>query len=186
MRLAVVAYPQLGPEAAAAIDSFRAHHDPQAYRIAAHVTLVFPVEADAAAVVAEVREMAASAEPVEFTLARVDDSIGIDGRSYVMLEPTEGRERIEALHDRLYAGVLGGALRRDVEYVPHVTVAVSEDPDAGATLAGDLRATWEPAVGRIVELTLLDLDADPYRAVEVCRLGPVSAAGATCAEVAAS
>jgi 2'-5' RNA ligase len=167
MRLAVVAYPRLDPETAAGIESFRTRHDPQAHRIAAHFTLVFPVEADAPTLAAEIRCVAASSAPVDFTLACIDASLGIDGRCYVVLEPAEGHARIETMHDRLYSGVLADRLRRDVEYVPHVTVAVGEDAEECGRLAGGLRAVWIPAPGRIVELVLLDLDDDPYRTVEV-------------------
>jgi len=170
MRLAVVAYPQLDPETAAEIESFRTRHDPLAHRIPAHFTLVFPAETDAVTLAAEIRLVAASSTPVDFTLARVDASIGIDGRCYVVLEPVEGRACFETMHARLYSGVLAGQLRRDVEYVPHVTVAVGEDAEAYGRLADDLRAAWSPAAGRIVELVLLDLDDDPFRAVEVFEL----------------
>jgi len=170
MRLAVVAYPRLDPETAAEIQSFRVGHDPLAHRIPAHFTLVFPAEADAITLAEEIRLVAASSAPVDFTLARIDASVGIDGRCYVVLEATEGRACFETMHSRLHSGVLAGQLRRDVEYVPHVTVAVSEDAEECGTLADDLRATWSPAAGRIAELVLLDLDDDPFRAVEVFRL----------------
>lgn len=167
MKLAVVAYPQLDPETAASIESFRASHDPNAHRISAHFTIVFPAEADAAAVAEEVRRVAASSAPIAFSLARVGALPGIDGRCYVVLEPAEGRAAIETIHDRLYAGVLADQLRRDVDYVPHVTVASGEDAEGCGRLADDLRAAWRPAAGRIAELVLLDLDEDPFRPVEV-------------------
>lgn len=167
MRLAVVTYPRLNPETAAGIESFRTRHDPMAHRIPAHFTLVFPAEADAATLAAEIRCVAASSAPVDFTLSRIDVSLGIDGRCYVVLEPAEGRARIETMHDRLYSGVLAGQLRRDVGYVPHVTVAVGEDAEECRRLVRELRAACCPVAGRILELALLDLDDDPPRAVEV-------------------
>lgn len=167
MKLAVVAYPRLDADIGAEVESFRSRHDPNAQRIPAHFTLVFPAEADAAALAEEIRRVAASTAAIDFTLARVDALPGIDGRCYVVLEPAEGRTAIETIHDRLYSGVLADQLRRDVEYVPHVTVASGEGAEECGRLAGDLRAAWRPAAGRIVELVLLDLDADPFRAVEV-------------------
>lgn len=171
MRLAVVAFPELDPEAVAAVESFRARHDPMAQRIQAHFTLVFPAEADALSLAAEIRLVAASSAPVDITLADICVSTGIDGRSYVLLESVGGRPSIEKMHDRLYSGMLADQLRYDVEYVPHVTLAVSEDPEEAARLADSLLTSWSPVSGRIVELVLLDLEHDPFRAVEVFSLG---------------
>jgi 2'-5' RNA ligase len=162
MRVAVVAYPLIDPDDAREIESFRVSHDPHAEVIAAHFTLVFPLEADEQALAVELRRIAHSAAPIDFRLANVAVSAGIDGRGYVSLEPDTGRLEIDDLHARLYAGMLEPDLRRDVPFVPHVTVGSNEDIAACHVAAGLLREGWSPVSGRIEELSLLDLsDVQP-------------------------
>jgi len=50
--LAIVAYPVLAADDHRWIEAIRARHDPQAGRIAAHVTLLFPWEGELAALAA--------------------------------------------------------------------------------------------------------------------------------------
>jgi 2'-5' RNA ligase len=44
-------------------------------------------------------------------------------RSHVFLVPSVGGEEISALHERLYEGPLRPHRRREIPYVPHITVA---------------------------------------------------------------
>ena len=171
MRLAVVGSPVLDRESSRAIESFRARHDPLAGRIPAHFTLVFPLDADAQALATEIRGITSSTPPVEFRLVRVSASLGIDGRSYVLLEPDVGRDRMEELHDRLYSGMLQPDLRADVGFVPHVTVGAGEAAVECEAAAGALRQSWRPICGRIDELVLLDLDRESPRAFAMFSLG---------------
>ena len=60
MTLAVVAYPALEDRDRDWIEFVRARHDPQALRIPAHFTLVFPTEDSADPVAADVAAVAAS------------------------------------------------------------------------------------------------------------------------------
>ena len=48
------------------------------------------------------------------------DPIG-DGH-YVFLLAEEGHQELLALHDALYDGILAGHRRRDIPFVPHLTV----------------------------------------------------------------
>lgn len=60
MTLAVVAYPRMEAQSLRLIESFRASHDPLADFIKAHITLVFPVDADSEELAQEARSIAAS------------------------------------------------------------------------------------------------------------------------------
>ena len=70
MKLAVVAYPHVAQDDGAWIESTRARHDPQASRIKAHFTLVFPAELPREVLVAQVRSALASFRPIPFVLRR--------------------------------------------------------------------------------------------------------------------
>ena len=120
--IAVVAYPRLDVADTRAIEAIRTALDPQARRIAAHVTLVFPVDLKPEDVATHCGAVAASSRPIPFVIRRAmarrePDSAG--GRVFYV--PEEGpRDR----------GAAPAALRQ---------------PAQGASLAGAaLRAARHP------------------------------------------
>jgi len=101
----------------------RARYDPLASRIAAHFTLVFPLELAEAPLVAQVGNAVQSAAPIPVVLRRAavfPDTIG--SGYYVFLLAEEGHRELLSLHDQLYEGVLTPHKRPDIPFVPHVTV----------------------------------------------------------------
>jgi len=139
--LAIVAYPCLTEADRQWIESIRARHDPQASRISAHFTLVFPVEVSPIDVLRNVSVVAKSTQPIQFVIrdARaVRDALG--GGSHVFLVPDKGRVEITKLHDRLYEGVLRAHLRTDFPFMPHITVAAAPPLDSGKRLAQALKS----------------------------------------------
>jgi 2'-5' RNA ligase len=156
MKLAVVAYPKLDEADRVRIESFRTTHDPQAARLAAHFTFVFPVVADLIELEDEIALVAKSTPPISFTIraARaVRDALTTE--SHVFLIPEEGSADITMLHDRLYSGVLRPHLRSDIRFVPHLTVAAVSSLEAAETLAKDLDA--REVRGVIAALELIDV-----------------------------
>ena len=100
--IAVVAYPRLDVADTRAIEAIRTALDPQARRIAAHVTLVFPVDLKAEDVAPHCAAVAASGRPIPFVIRkamarREPNSAG--GRVFYV--PDEGAEAIASLHRRL-------------------------------------------------------------------------------------
>ncbi len=156
-RRAVVWFPP-----AAGLEAFRAAHDPQAARIAAHLTLVFPFASTLGSlqVAAHVRRVVARWPRIPVRLEPVDT---IGGR-FVVVRATRGRDAIVALHDRLYRGALAPFLRRDIPYDPHVTVALAPTADACAGLVAAARA----ALGAPIDATL-----DALAVCEVPAAGPI-------------
>ena len=69
--IAVVAYPRLDVADSRAIEAIRTALDPQARRIAAHVTLVFPVDLTAADVAGALsRRSPPRARPIAFVIRK--------------------------------------------------------------------------------------------------------------------
>ena len=170
MTLAVVAYPDMEPARLRAIESFRASHDPLATFIRAHLTLVFPVDVDADELAQETRSIADSVPAFSVTLSAARASVGIDGRSYALLEAHAGAEDVSRLHDRLYSGVLACYLRTDVAYEPHVTVGSCAHLEECMRMASEFNASWRPHMVHIDELVLLELDASTPRELGVFAL----------------
>ena len=79
-----------------------------------------------------------------------------DRLSHVFLVPDQGRAEIEDLHDRLYSGPLAGQLRRDIPFIPHVTVAAREHHEEAEDLARELGRVGVAA--RLPRLELVAFD----------------------------
>jgi 2'-5' RNA ligase superfamily protein len=96
-RLAVVAYPTLSDDDRGWIEGLRARYDPLASRIAAHFTLVFPMEVTEAPIVAQVRTALQSSPSIPVVLRRaaaVPDASG--SGHFVFLLAEEGHPELVA------------------------------------------------------------------------------------------
>ena len=153
---AVVAFPLLDADDRQWIESIRAKHDPEAKRIAAHFTLLFPAVMSARATEAHMTRVAHSTEPIRFALRRAavaPDALGAGG--HVFLIPEDGRDALSGLHERLYEGVPQPHSKRNPSFTPHVTIAAGTAIDPLHTLAGELNARGLSIRGSISEIVLV-------------------------------
>ena len=169
---AVVTFPLLDPDDRQWIESIRAKHDPEAKRIAAHFTLVFPAVMPGRATEAHLTRVAHSTEPIRFVLRRAavaPDALGSGG--HVFLIPEDGRDALAGLHDRLYDGVLQPYSRRNTTFTPHITVAAGTTIDPLHTIAGELNAKSMSIRGSISEIVLVEVTPAEIRHVSRFQLG---------------
>jgi 2'-5' RNA ligase len=165
MRLAVVAYPAFSDEDRRWVEGIRARFDPKAAWIAAHVTLVFPADLPAAAVVAGARRAlgAFASMPVVFGRAAArDDPVG--GGHYVALLAEEGQRELTALHDALHDAIATGR-RPDIPFVPHVTVAAGPDRVHSERIADELNAGRRIVRTRIAGVHVIEVGEAMVRTV---------------------
>ncbi|MFE6138240.1 2'-5' RNA ligase family protein [Bacillus sp. NPDC057893] len=109
------------------IESIREIHDPLFGLIPPHITSVFPFESN-------ISNISKGIGTIEIKFASGVTSIG----DYLFLEIEQGKEQIEELHDKLYTGPLLPLLRKDIPYIPHVTVGRKESSQLATELARDL------------------------------------------------
>ena len=164
MALTVIARPRLKPADAAWIAALRGRHGARlpASDIGAHVTLAFPTEVtDATTATGHLAVVAGDTAPFALafrcTLAVLDT---VSGDTFVYLVPDEGFSGLVRLHDRLYSGPFADALRLDLPYIPHVTLARIAEAKLARALADDLNGQEPEIHARIETLELLRLDAD--------------------------
>ena len=171
---AVVAFPLFDADDRQWIESIRARHDPEAKRIAAHFTLVFPAILPFRSTEAHVARVAHATEPIRFVLRRATvapDAVGSGG--HVFLIPEDGRDAIAGLHERLYEGALQPHLKRNVSFTPHLSVAAGTAMEPLHMLAGELNAKNLSIRGSISEIVLVDVTEDEIRHAAQCPLGSV-------------
>lgn len=147
------------------IDRFRARFDPLASLVPPHLTLVFPFET--ALSTDELREhiRVAVAGLTSFPI-RLHGVTGSDGE-YLFLNVKRGNDELIALHDRLYAGVLGPFLRRELTFTPHLTIGRVREPAAferAVAEAAELNMVFETLVDAVSVYTI---HADGKREIEL-------------------
>jgi 2'-5' RNA ligase len=152
------------------VEAFRRRHDPMAALIPAHLTLVFPFPTALKRLQVEthVKRVVSRwpALPVSFRAVRME------ANEFVFLMAARGAESVVALHDALYTRSFRPALRRDLPYDPHITLARNASLAAleaafdgardefGRELSGTMREVSLLAVGsdgRIERLTDIPL-----------------------------
>jgi 2'-5' RNA ligase len=151
--LAVVAFLALTEEDGRGIEAIRREHDPNATRIAAHFTLVFPTgEIRRRKLTALVDAAAGATAPLAVSLKRIlVHQEGAD--AYVYLVPEQGYDALVALHARLNPGAGGST------FTPHVTIARLGDRKSARGLATALAAQHVAANGRIEALAIVEVPA---------------------------
>lgn len=154
--LYTIAYLSVDAQARAFIDGFRRQHDPQVNMVAPHVTMVFGCKAvPESAYIDHVAAIARQTPRVPFhcryAMLGADD---FNETAYVFLVPDEGNSAISRLHDRLYTGVLAGQLQLEIPYVPHITIASTQDRAAAKALCDGLNQAGIDIAGQLQSLTV--------------------------------
>ena len=165
-KLAIVGYPTLNESDHHWIESFRARRDPQASRIRAHFTFVFPAELEARLAVEHASAVLQGATSIPFVVRRAEPVPNlVDGGGQVFLVPEEGRDEIVALHDQLYGGLLRPFLREDIPFLPHITVGGAATFGDCQRLAEDLNASPLAVPGVIESIDLLEVTPEDVKLV---------------------
>jgi hypothetical protein len=128
-------------------------------------TLVFP-GADAAPpeIVRHVEATCAAIARIRFCLRSALIVPDLNGY-HVFLVPDEGFGAIVRLHDRLHHGPLAGCLRPDVPYIPHLTIASTDDLAAARRCKASLNAHDLAITGRIDEIEIRERDDEKPRCI---------------------
>jgi 2'-5' RNA ligase len=168
---AVVAYPTFSVDDRQWIEAIRARNDSAALRIGAHVTLVFPAAVAQAPLVTHVRTTLRCCASIPIVLLRADVSPDLTEGGYcVSLLAEEGRAELLALHDRLYEGMRTLHRRRDVPFIPHVTVGRHRRMVESARLADQLNRERRVVRARIDRIDVVEVQAGMVRSVADVRL----------------
>ena len=141
------------------IEGYRQRHDPQAARIAAHLTLVFPFPTALTALQVEthVRKVASGWPPIAVAFRPVR---GLNNE-FVLLMATRGAAAVTQFHDSLYTRSIRPHLRKDIPYEPHITIARQPEPARYEAALAEAEAEFQGEFSSILrEVTLLSLRAD--------------------------
>lgn len=168
MALTVLGRPRLKAADSAWVTALRDRHGKSlsAPEIGAHVTLVFPTDAtDATTATGHLAMVAGETPPLALAFRCALPVLDRDsGDSYVYLVPDEGFSTLVRLHDRLYSGPFAEALRLDLPYIPHITLARIAEGKLARALADDLNGQEPEIHARLETVELFRVDGrEPAR-----------------------
>lgn len=162
MTLVVLGRPRLKAADAAWITALRDRHGTGLadHGIGPHVTLVFPTDTtDATTATGHLAVVAGETPPLALAFRCALPVLDPDsGATYVYLVPDEGFSALVRLHDRLYSGPFAEALRLDLPYIPHVTLARITEAKLARALADDLNSQEPEIHARLETVELFRLD----------------------------
>lgn len=172
--LAAVCIPTFPEPAHRWLQKLRAAHDPEySSLIAPHLTLVFPnsvlTEADFISHVASYAREARATE-VEFFSAQEYHDAGT-GLDFVYLIPSVGYAWFVQLHEKLHSGPLASQRRRDVAFIPHITVGRFTGGGSALALAATLKSERNAIAGRVEAIDVVEVGDDLVRHVHREPLG---------------
>jgi 2'-5' RNA ligase len=174
--LYTVAFPALSAAIRALIDAIRAQHDASnALIIPPHFTLVFACTVtDEQDYLDHVDNIAARTTRIPFACRHVMLDAA-DGRevTYVYLVASDGASRIARLRDALYSGPLASHLRKELVYVPHITIGTFDSPTEAGSLCDRLNAKALSIAGVIDELSVGSLQEGGFHVHATYPLRPV-------------
>ncbi len=117
-KLAVVYFPKIN---VGEINFFRKKYDPLWNIIPPHITVVFPFSnIPEKQIIQHLDTVTKNIEPFRIHLNGLMKSFD----DYLFLLVQEGKEEIERVHDTLHFGILTSHLRKDIPFIPHITLGV--------------------------------------------------------------
>jgi hypothetical protein len=130
MYYALVYYPKFDERTRENIEAFRRKYDSFVDYWKPHIAFVFPVsckEVEETRLIKHIETVLEEWKPFPIRIGGFTKSWD----HWLLLLLREGNERATALHDELYSGILSPYLRKDIEYVPHIGLALFTRKDAG-------------------------------------------------------
>jgi 2'-5' RNA ligase len=167
MKLAVIAYPAFQERVHRWIEALRARLDPQASKIRAHFTLVFPVDVpDSRPIEKRLSTILSGCRSISFIIREAQAMRDLCGRRHhVLLVPGKGRKELIGLHHKIYAGPFRPHLRKEISFMPHVTVAESETSEPCGLVADELNRMELTLRGIIREIELIEVSEKSVRCI---------------------
>lgn len=119
MLYAVVAYPKVD---FGKINDFRKKYDPHYSLIKPHITLVFPFQdtISEGAIIKHVEDRLDGLRSFSITINGYDKFFD----HWLYLTISNGNREVTELHDVLYTNTLDKLLRKDLPFIPHITIGL--------------------------------------------------------------
>jgi len=172
MHYVVLAYPEISPSDYKLIQGIRKVHDRQFAMVEPHFTVVFPTaKVSESELLKYAQSLYLDVPPFNFVLTKAIVEENVYPKYYqVHLVADAPIPQITQLHDLLYTGILESELRKDIPYVPHVTIASNQDEAVMQKLADEINIEGLNIPGKIDTVTISSFGGNQVKAVTKLRL----------------
>lgn len=173
MNLHVVAYPELAPVDYEKIQLVRQAHNSLFGVIEPHFTIVFSVpDMDVGVFIEEIKKQVGQTPAIPFCLrCAVITKDSFSNNYDAFLVPDEGFSRILKLHDKLYSDKLSHHHRLDISYIPHISIAYSNDVHTIKNIVDQWNEHESAIHGRISALDIINYENRVVTTVDRVGLG---------------
>ncbi|MEJ2596165.1 MAG: 2'-5' RNA ligase family protein [bacterium] len=170
--LAVVSYPDFNRTGYPWIEEYRRQHDDFHGLIAAHFSFVFPVsDMEAADFLEEIKTRTKGFKKFDYRIrCAIRNNDLTSDYWHVLLVPDEGFSEVVKLHSALYSGRLRKYERLDLDFIPHVGIANSTDPEACKRMVDEVNAMDINIRGTIDRLDIIQYKDRKISTISVLNL----------------
>jgi 2'-5' RNA ligase len=172
MSLLVLAFPIINTKDLDWIQSWRKKNDELFGIVEPHFTIVFAVDDEPEEeFIKEIEFQTKGVGKIEFKIKRAIVHKDEFRELYQeFLVPAKGYEEIVELHDKLYRGRLLPHWRRDIEYIPHITIGNLKDKSKCEQAVDELNSKEFFIPGRIEDLTIVRYSNNVVQKIKVMHL----------------
>jgi hypothetical protein len=155
--LAAACYPELQDSDYQFIQDFRRKNDAYYELTGPHIPFVFPdLKTEVDDFINEVRIQAEGQRKIDFKLkCAIRNNDRTSDFWHVLLVPDEGFSEMVKLHDMLYSGLFKPIERLDLDFVPHMGIANSTDPNECRSMIHEINAMDIDISGTIDQLDII-------------------------------
>lgn len=170
--LAVVSYPGFEEMGYSWVEEYRKQHDDFYTLLAAHFSFVFPVfDMEERDFIEEIKTRAEGCNKFDY---RIKCAIRNNDRTsdywHVLLVPDEGFSEVVKLHSALYSGRLRKYERIDLDFIPHIGIANSTDPEECRRMVDGVNAMDFDIRGTINRLDIIQQEGKKISTIEEVEL----------------
>ena len=157
--LAVGSYPRLNESDIRWIDEYRKKNDIYYELMDAHFSFVFPVyDIVAEDFMYEVKKQTTGCRKINFEIkCAIRNNDRTNEYWHVLLVPDTGFSDIVKLHDRLYSGLLKPIERLDLDFIPHIGIGNSTNPEECKKMVDEVNAMDINIRGTIEQIDIIQL-----------------------------
>jgi hypothetical protein len=135
-------YPRFDRKTEDNIKAFRRKYDPFVDHWKPHIPFVFPVpdnKVKEGEFMQHIKAVMKNWKPFPIRIGGFEKSW--DHWLFLLLK--EGNEKVIALHDELYTGILAPYLRKDIKFIPHIGIALFVRKDSGYSVLNPKKVTYD-------------------------------------------
>lgn len=135
-------YPRFDRKTGENIEAFRRKYDPFVDYWKPHIPFVFPVPSNKVKeeeFMQHVRAVLKNWKPFPIRIGGFEKSWD----HWLLLLLKEGNDKVIALHDELYTGILAPYLRKDIKFNPHIGIALFVRKDSGYNILDPKKVVYD-------------------------------------------